>query len=253
MLENILLFFSKRTPSSETNKRKLTEDALSLLIKEFQNFDKLVSNKKIADFGCGTGLQSIALAKKYNCNVVGIDSNRRTLDIAIKNANELKISQNKISFIESISPEIINSFDIVISQNSFEHFPNPKQVLEEMKSLLNNSGKILITFGPPWFAPYGSHMHFFCKIPWVNILFPEKAVMKTRSHFRNDGATKYEDVESGLNKMTIKKFESIVSSCNLEISNKKYTCVKKLNFLAKIPLLRELFINHVTVILSQKT
>jgi SAM-dependent methyltransferase len=141
-------------------------------------------------------------------------------------------------------------FDVVISQDSFEHFPEPDAVLHEMSLLLNRSGVLLITFGPPWFAPYGSHMHFFCKVPWINLLFSEEVVMRARSRFKSDGASTYEEVESGLNKMTIRKFESIVSSCNLKVTYRKYECVKGLNWLSRIPLARELFINHVSVVLS---
>jgi hypothetical protein len=73
--------------------------------------------------------------------------------------------------------------------------------------------------------------------------------MNARSHFRNDGANKYEEVESGLNKMTIRRFESTVHSRNLKIRYQKYDCIKGMNWLSKLPLVRELLINHVTVIL----
>lgn len=219
----------------------------------YPNFSNLVSGKYVVDFGCGFGYQSIALVKKYCCSVFGIDSNRKTLRKAIDNAKKYNISSQKLSFIERISPNMLNSFDVVISQNSFEHFGNPELVLNEMINLLNDSGIVLITFGPPWFAPYGSHMHFFCKIPWINILFSESTVMKVRNYFRNDGAKCYEECESGLNKMTIARFESIVSLCDLKIKYKKYECVKGMNWLSKLPLLKELFINHVTVILSKVT
>jgi hypothetical protein len=96
-------------------------------------------------------------------------------------------------------------------------------------------------------------MHFFCKVPWINVLFPEEVVMKVRSHFRSDGAKRYVDVESGLNRMTIAKFESIVYSSNLKITYRKYECIKNVNWLAKVPTLREFFINRVTVILSKGT
>lgn len=77
--------------------------------------------------------------------------------------------------------------------------------------------------------------------------------MKVRSRFRSDGATKYEDVESGLNKMTIAKFERIIMSSNLKIEFKSYKCIKGINVLSKVPFLREYFINHVSVILSRAT
>jgi hypothetical protein len=116
-----------------------------------------------------------------------------------------------------------------------------------MKELINSSGKLIITFGPRWLAPYGSYMQFFCKIPRINIFFPESIVMGVRSLFRNDGSITYE--ESGLNKMSVHKFEKILSQCGFKIEYKKYSCVKGINFLSNIPFLRELFINRIDVML----
>jgi ubiquinone/menaquinone biosynthesis C-methylase UbiE len=226
-------------------------NSLSLLEGEYPHFGRLVSGKRVVDFGCGTGSQSIALAKKYNCSVVGIDANRKTLDKAIEQAKPYNIPQPGLSFVDKVSDGMLNSFDIVISQNSFEHFGNPSMILDLMQQLLNDSGKLLVTFGPPWLAPYGSHMQFFCKVPWINVLFSEETVMKVRGRFRSDGATKYEEVESGLNRMTIAKFERIIRSSNLKIEYKSYKCIRGINVLSKIPLLREYFVNHVTVILSR--
>lgn len=251
--EFILLSFS-RAPENEdygSEKRECTIDnSVSLLEAEYSDLGALVSGKRVVDFGCGLGYQSIALAKKYDCSVVGIDSNRTTLDGAVENAKPYQISRSRLSFVDKISDSMLNNFDIVISQNSFEHFGNPAKVLDEMRSLLDESGKILVTFGPPWLAPYGSHMHFFCKMPWINVFFSEETVMNVRNHFRSDGATKYEDVESGLNKMTIAKFERIILSSNLKIESRNYKSVKGIGLLSRIPFVREFFVNHITVILS---
>lgn len=254
--ERILLYLSRRPSEEEYPKYDAGNAegaALDLLTRVYPNFSALVSGKRVVDFGCGIGNQSIALVKEHGCWVVEVDSNKATLRRAMENAKEHNVSPSQLSFVGGVSPEMRESFDVVISQNSFEHFPEPEMVLNEMSCLLSSSGVILITFGPPWLAPYGSHMHFFCKVPWINILFPEKAVMKARSHFRSDGATTYEDVESGLNRMTIAKFEFIVSSCNLKLIYKKYECVKEINCLSKVPLVRELFINHVTALLARAT
>jgi SAM-dependent methyltransferase len=167
----------------------------------------------------------------------------------LKKAQDLAIElgfKEQIEFADKLEHRFECRFDIVISQNSMEHFGNPSEVLEQMKFALNRNGSILITFGPPWLAPYGAHMHFFTKIPWVNILFSENTVMNVRSYFRNDGATKYEEVESGLNKMTITKFERTISDCGMRIHYRKYNCVKGINFLSQLPFIKELFINHIS-------
>ena len=156
--------------------------------------------------------------------------------------------QDKVEFVSSLTEKMLHSFDIVISHNSFEHFPDPIFILSQMMVAIRPHGKILITFGPPWFAPYGAHMGYFTKMPWVNIFFSEKTVMNVRASFRKDGAKRYEDVEGGLNKMTVAKFERIIAASGLKIEYRRCDCVKSLNFLGNLPYVRELFINHVSCI-----
>jgi SAM-dependent methyltransferase len=253
--EKIILMFSRKPDTSDyikAGKEWTVDNALDLLIYEYPNFAEIVGGKRVADFGCGNGYQSIALARKFNCLVTGIESNRNTLKKAIALAECYDLYGTEVSFVGDISPDMLNSFDVVISQNSFEHFKEPEVILGKMKSLLNDTGRLLITFGPPWFAPYGSHMQYFCKIPWINILFSEAAVMRSRSQYRNDGAIRYQDVESGLNKMTVSKFEKIISSNDMIRDFCKYRCVKNADFLAGIPIIRELFINHISVGLTRR-
>ena len=73
--------------------------------------------------------------------------------------------------------------------------------------------------------------------------------MAVRRRYRDDGARRYEEVESGLNKMTVGRFERIVASSRLEVDFKRYRCVKNVNFLGAVPLVREFFVNSVSVIL----
>jgi hypothetical protein len=120
-----------------------------------------------------------------------------------------------------------------------------------MKSALKSDGKLLVTFGPPWYAPYGSHMQFFTRMPWVNILFSERTVMRVRARYRSDGAMRYRDVESGLNQMTVAKFEALVKRNGLLLEEGRYQCIKGLNGLGRIPFLRELFVNHISCVLRQ--
>jgi SAM-dependent methyltransferase len=223
----------------------------ALLRREFVDFSTLVRGKRVADFGCGTGLQCIALARDEGSSVCGIDTNEATLRIARANAVAAGLGETQVQFVERITPELRGSFDIVISQNAMEHFPEPEAIVREMSTLLRPGGKILLTFGPPWYAPYGSHMQFFCRVPWLNLWFSERTVMRVRALYRNDGATRYESVESGLNRMSIRKFERIMAQSGLRVARARYTCVRQFNALARIPVLRELVINHVTAVLER--
>ena len=197
--------------ASDASESVVPSNPLEKLEKDYGRFSEIVNSKKVLDFGCGNGFQSVAMANKFSAQVFGLDTNEATLKRASKYASVNAPENGGVEFLTKIPDERLGTFDVVISQNSMEHFPQPKEIVDFMKSTIHDKGLILITFGPPWFAPYGSHMHFFCRFPWINVLFSERTVMKVREKYRNDGAKHYTEVESGLNKMSVSKFEKILN------------------------------------------
>ena len=189
----LLLFLSRKPGSDDYPSGKEEWDldgALSLLCRVFPNFMARFVGKEILDLGCGLGYQAVALARNGARYVLGIDTNEKRLAEARDLARKFGL-ERQVEFADRLEDRCKRRFDMVISQNSMEHYPDPLKTLEEMRWALNQDGSLLITFGPPWYAPYGSHMHFFTKVPWVNIFFDEKTVMKVRAYFRSDGATRY--------------------------------------------------------------
>ena len=210
------------------------------------NFDARTTSARILDMGCGEGYQCIALSELGAKEVIGVDPNPRCYEAACQ-LLECR-SNHKVSFCRE-PPQGL--FDIILSKDAMEHYPDPEGILDEMKSMLAPGGEILMIFGPPWFAPYGAHVMCFTKLPWVNIFFSEKTVMNVRSKYRHDGAKRYEEMEGGLNRMTIARFERIIKQSDLKVDYLYYSCIKRFDFLSKIPILREFFINHVTCILKK--
>ncbi len=253
--EKILLRFCKE--DRETSKASYREeysdeapvDTLKYLDPEIVH---RIQGKTVCDFGSGAGFQSVAIARAGARFVMGIENNDDRIDFSRKLATRHNLG-DRVNFRTEVDDENRGKFDLVLSQNSMEHFNDPVTVMMSMKSLLGPDGRLLITFGPPWFAPYGSHMYYFTKLPWVHLIFPERVVMAVRSRFRRDGAVRYQEVEAGLNKMSVAKFEEIVKACGLKVVYKRYDCVRGLNFLGAIPVVRELFINHITCILAKES
>jgi SAM-dependent methyltransferase len=209
---------------------------------EFPDLPALLRDRVVLDFGCGFGHQTAALANSstYACKAVhGLDSNAATLAAA-------RQRHPGVTFIDHIGDR---RYDAVLSLDAMEHYPDPRATLEVMRNALRPGGLLLITFGPPWYAPYGSHMHFFCKIPWLNVFFPERAVMRIRARYRNDGARRYEEVESGLNKMSLRKFEGLIAASGLELVRRRYSAIKRLDFLTRLPFLREFVTIRATALL----
>jgi SAM-dependent methyltransferase len=224
-------------------------DPLAALRRVYPGFDAMVAGKRVLDFGCGEGHQSVALAE-IGANVVGVENNPRTLTRAREMLARSSV-QDRVTFVESLASSDEGRFDVVISKDSMEHFSDPAAILRLMVAALAPDGKLLITFGPPWYAPYGSHANFFTKVPWVQLWFSERTVMRVRARYRSDGAMRYEDVESGLNKMSLRKFERLVADAGLSFAYRRYDCVKGVDVLGKIPLVRELFVNQVSCILQR--
>lgn len=251
--EKILLSFS-RDPGAcdytEAVDQTTVATALDGLRGAFPDLDLLIVDAMVVDFGCGSGWQSVALAHSGAARVVGVDNNVRTLAVAQALAASEQL-HDRVSFVQTLENELHGTFDVVVSQNAFEHFDDPEGILRTMTGVLRPGGRILITFGPPWYAPTGSHMHFFTRMPWVNLLFPESTVMRVRARYRSDGATRYEEVESGLNRMTVSRFERIVRGCGLIAERREYSCVKNIRALQYLPWLRELFINNVACVLRK--
>jgi hypothetical protein len=83
-----------------------------------------------------------------------------------------------------------------------------------------------VSFGPTWLHPLGGHL--FSVFPWAHLIFSEKALIRWRSTFKTDGATRFSEVAGGLNQMTIAKFEDLVANSPLQFAGFELVPIKKL-------------------------
>lgn len=100
----------------------------------------------ILDIGCGTGtILSRVLEARENVKVSGIDLSPGMIEKAgeiLGDNAELKVGDSENLPWEN------GSFDAVVCNASFHHYPNPKKVLREMKRVLIAGGVLVI--GDPW-------------------------------------------------------------------------------------------------------
>lgn len=157
----------------------------------------------VIDFGCGEGQEAIEIAQSGARKVIGLDIRETVLQRARASAIEAGVST--LCQFEKSTNEVA---DIVITIDSFEHFADPSQTLRTMYDLLKPDGILMVSFGPPWYHPYGGHL--FSVFPWAHLLFSEAALIRWRSDIRNDGARCFHEVAGGLNQMTVGRFERLV-------------------------------------------
>lgn len=201
----------------------------------------LMRGARVLEFGCGSGALAVGLARE-GCDVVGLDIQQGLLQRGRRLAGN-----THVLFTDRLDRR---RFDWIISVNSMEHFSKPLLALRQMTATLAPAGRIIVTFCPTWLSPYGAHMRFFTHVPWVHLLFPERAVLAVRARFVDDGAMRYEDVTGGLNRMTMRRFFRLVPEAGLTVLASRVDSVRGLH-VVQLPLLGELFANRVTAMLAR--
>lgn len=98
---------------------------------------------KLLDVGCGTGN---VLCKLVNGKreLFGIDLSENMVEESRKRMD--RDADIKVADSEHI-PYKDNTFDMLVCNASFHHYPHPEEVLREMKRVLKNGGKLLIGEG----------------------------------------------------------------------------------------------------------
>jgi len=180
-----------------------------------------VADKVVIDFGCGEGSEVIEIAQHGARKVIGLDIQENLLEIGRKRAVQQGLSEK--CFFERETNE---KADLITALDSFEHFNDPASILATMSQLLKPSGCVLAAFGPTWYHPLGGHP--FSVFPWAHLIFTEKALIRWRSDFKTDGATRFCEVKGGLNQMSIARFEKIVASSPFRFSKLETVPIRRL-------------------------
>jgi SAM-dependent methyltransferase len=223
MLTNIQYRILKRisTGAPDCCGECIYEGKSKLAVLMGDEFFNKIAGKVVIDFGCGEGAEAVEMAGRGAKRVIGIDIREEVLQAATQRAVSTGV-QNTCLFVSS-TKELA---DIVVSLDAFEHFADPAGILRIMNTLLQPTGEVLVSFGPTWYHPLGGHL--FSVFPWAHLIFSEKALIRWRSTFKTDGATRFSEVAGGLNQMSIAKFEELIAGSPLRFASLELVPIKKL-------------------------
>lgn len=117
-------------------------DFVNSLLNDYTFFISNLSSSKgsALDIGCGSGILADELAKYYD-KVVGIDISDEMLTIA-----KMKRLRSNTCFL-NMNAERLNfdhKFDFIVSRTTFHHLNDIPSVINQMKDLLHEGGKIVI-------------------------------------------------------------------------------------------------------------
>lgn len=228
---SILKAIAPRKPSSDTAGDPVSTEPGHLKLELFfgDDFFDRIRDRTVIDFGSGEGKQSVEMARRGARRVIGLDILERRFPEARRHAESLGVADRCEFTTRTEEPA-----DFIVSKDAFEHFEDPAAVLRQMSGLLKPDGRVLASFGPTWLHPYGGHL--FSVFPWSHLLFTEAAQIRWRADFKTDGATRFSEVEGGLNQITIRRFERMAQDGPLEITRLEPVPIRGIGFFRHRPL-----------------
>ncbi|MBC7428796.1 MAG: methyltransferase domain-containing protein [Bacteriovorax sp.] len=226
MLTNIQFSFLKTFYHLDTN-APASENRLSLDKIFVDNFPQKVFGKFVVDFGCGLGGDTKTMAEWGAKLSLGLEIRE---ELVKTNSENIKLSN--CVFATTLSAEFKQKADLIISIDAFEHFSHPADMLKIMYDCLHPGGEAFISFGPTWYHPFGGHL--FAVFPWAHLIFTEKALLRWRNQFYNDGATKFNEVAGGLNQLSIAEFVELFNKSGFVIQDLNCKPIRGQRWLQKI-------------------
>jgi ubiquinone/menaquinone biosynthesis C-methylase UbiE len=246
-------------PGTEAYERAYCQDQFDRKVRS--GLTVPVTGMEVLEIGCGNGGISCFLAVAGAKRVVGIDLEAKKLDRARAFAAgvagrfgpgcELPVSFEEMSAYALTLPEA--SFDLVVADNSFEHFLEPEKVLQQAFRVLRPGGGLLVPVFSSIYSQYGLHLKYGLKLPWANLFFSEKTILRALHRLAKDdprlldfypglanNPQRVRDVRpyGDLNDITYGKFRRMARRTGFELSWFRPFPTRLGVLVARLPLLR---------------
>jgi ubiquinone/menaquinone biosynthesis C-methylase UbiE len=133
------------------------------------------AGKTILDLGCGYSGKAVAYSKHGPEFICGADLSVPVIQEAQSYLKGLKIPAAFVGADAGALPFADSSFDIVISDDGFDHFKQTRKVIAEICRVLKPGGIAFISF-VPYYSRECSHMTEYLRVPWHHVLFSKKVI-----------------------------------------------------------------------------
>lgn len=215
-----------------------------------------LAGKRVLDVGCGHGSLCVDTAKAGAAQVVGLDLNAKLIDFAQAN-----VQQNYPELTSTLSFHHLNlsdypleSFDIIVSKDSFEHIIDLAGMLAEMGKRLVPGGRVYAGFGPLYNSPFGDHGMAYSRIPWAHVFLGKKRFAERVNRRWTHEVNSIYDL--GLNGLSFADYRRIFHDSDLDIVYFETNCSTKtiskvFSVLRKAPFLTEYCTHNIYCILER--
>ncbi|MBV8381435.1 MAG: class I SAM-dependent methyltransferase [Planctomycetaceae bacterium] len=218
----------------------------------------------VLEIGCGGGWRCVDVAAKGAKRVLGIDPysiliERAKESLANDHTDFSRIIEYRCCRISDVSDE---RFNIIISENAFEHIMDVGDVLSEIRRKLRVGGRAYIGFGPLYHSPFGDHgwvraaLPLGHWLPWGHLMLPERLLLKVLSrHYGRNVPNMYDWHFLSLNKLTVAEFRALFRDSGLWVrylrTNVAYSLIGRLfGLFGRIRFIEKYFTHNLFCILE---
>ena len=128
---------------------------------------------EVLEVGCGDATVGAAL-QSHQVGYTGIDLSDTEFNlyatVTEAGVRLIKMNAHNMDFEDE-------TFDLVFSYDSFEHFEEPSKSFEEIIRVTKPGGHILLSFGPLFMSPWGLHVGYSIGVPYCQFLFNQETLM----------------------------------------------------------------------------
>lgn len=230
------------------------------------SIEEMFQGKTVVDIGCGAAGKSLYYASCGAKKVIGVEILEKYRAEAKKLAADLNLA-DKFEFVcadAAALPFAEGSIDTIIMNDAMEHVDNPEAVLTECLRVIKKGGRIFINF-PPYYHPTGAHLSDAIFIPWVHMFFGEDVLIESYKHLAKNYPDGDERIEfrisenaqgkeyfSYINHMTIKRYKRILKKLGITPVYYKEEPLRTIVApLAKLPLLKEMFVKMAVCVIEK--
>jgi len=114
-----------------------------VIVKEVRPALQNSKTKSLIDYGSGTGLVSLELSDLVE-SLLLVDSSQQMLEVAKAKISRKGITNSKVLFSDFTQESSELKADIVLLSLVLLHIPDTEKILQELFSILNHGGKLII-------------------------------------------------------------------------------------------------------------
>jgi SAM-dependent methyltransferase len=156
-----------------------------------------VRDKDVLEVGSGLGFLTADIALAGARSVLGVDIWEPRVAYATQKLAQRFPHLTNARFCSTPTDKMDGQdrFDVIVSQNTFEHIADIDGVLASFRRLLKPGGVAYLGFSPLYHSPFGDHgeLRAPARLPWLHLLAGRKRVIAAFNSANDEAANSLTD------------------------------------------------------------